>query len=131
MGLLDFFRRKKSGATGPTFFDDGFMGTQYGQRWVNKKGNLPDPGAQAFAWETLQQAAFTPIGAGNLAIAMRSVPFGNGVPVMTQQGAIVNGVPTTAGQIYGQPLLNPITGQVDPYGPTRRNDVPQVERGIA
>lgn len=93
-------------------FDDSFMGTSY--KAVFERKPMPDPGAQNYAWETLALPAFTPIGPGNVAIAMRPLPFGP-PPLLTQQGAIVRGIPTTAGQIIGQPLINnltPVGGQV-------------------
>jgi hypothetical protein len=91
-------------------FDDTFMGvSNYRPTWWNRKPNLPDVGAQAYAWTTYALPAFTPIGAGNHAMSMRPQPFGP-PPMITQQGAITVGVPVVSGQFILQPLLNPLTG---------------------
>lgn len=106
------FRKKEINGPQNAGFEDTPMGVVY--RGVHEQKRMPDPGAQAYAWETLALPAYTPIGPGNHAISFRAMPLGP-PPLMTQQGAIVRGIPTTAGQIIGQPLINdltPVGGQV-------------------
>jgi hypothetical protein len=93
-------------------FDDTPFGVIY--RTVYAEKQQPDPGSGSFALESFALPAFTPIGAGNLAVINRLLPFGP-PPMISQQGARVIGIPTTAGQIVGQPLINTMTptpGQV-------------------
>lgn len=91
-------------------FDETFMGVAHFRTvWQNQKKNLPDVGAQAYAYVTYALPAFTPIGPGNHAMSMRPQPFGP-PPMISQQGAITTGIPLTAGQFILQPLLNPLSG---------------------
>jgi hypothetical protein len=70
--------------------------------WERK--DMPDPGAQAYAWETLGLEPFSPIGPGvRTRIGIKPL-FAQ---VYTEQAVILNGIPTTAGQIFGQPLFDP------------------------
>jgi len=99
--------KKKGLINGPqnVGFDDTFMGIAY--HGVHRQKGLPDPGAQNYAWETLALPAFTPIGPGIHAISQRLMPLGP-PPMISQQGGIVTGIPTQAGQFIHQPLLNPM-----------------------
>jgi len=103
------FKKKAPQINGPSNigFDDTFMGIAY--RGVHRDTPQPDPGAGSWAWNTLALPAFTPIGPGVHAISQRVMPLGP-APMIAQQGAIVVGIPTTAGQYIHQPLLNPLTG---------------------
>lgn len=101
--------KKKPLINGPqnVGFDDTFMGVSY--RSAHQKMSLPDPGAQNYAWVTLALPAFTPIGPATHAGRDRLHVFDT-PPMISQQGGIVTGIPTQAGQFIHQPLLNPLTG---------------------
>jgi hypothetical protein len=95
--------RKKPALANAWFGDIGFR-----LAWEDKHARLPQPGAQAFAWETYQLAEFTLIGP---TVAVRrkwsviqpaQVHIGLAVPLA--------GNPLIAGQIFHQPLYNPNTG---------------------
>jgi len=64
------------------------------------------PGAQAFAWETIQMAAFTPLGPGVHAWRKRLKPF-PAAPAWTSPSTVIVGLPRIAGQYVLQPLINP------------------------
>jgi len=79
---------------------DGFYQAVYS----NREFNLPLPGAQAFAWETLGLVEFSPIGPS--VVPDRSIrPTENGV--FAGLAITVAGIPMQAGQIVGQPLFDP------------------------
>ena len=104
--------KKKMLINGPenAGFDDTFMGVS-NYRTVWQKAGLPSPGAQNYAWVTYALPAFTPIGPGNHAMSMRPRPIGP-PPMISQQGAVVIGIPLSAGQFILQPLLNPLTNPI-------------------
>ena len=102
--MLRYFRRaKKKIVEIPHDPPPGY----YQGVWEKKR--QPSPGAQAFAWETLGLAQFTPIGP---TVNVRK-PFN--VTPGTMQPAVglavtMNGVPTVAGQIFGQGLYDQSAG---------------------
>ena len=72
---------------------------------VWEKKRQPSPGAQAFAWETLGLGQFSPIGPSiNVRVGIRPLP-GTEQPVVVM-AVNLNGVPTVAGQIFGQALFD-------------------------
>jgi len=86
----------------PKRFSDIFTGFYH---WVKK--DLPDPGAQNYAFESLGLTEFTPIGAGVAQRQMFNVLqppslFVNGQMLLTSG---VGGV--AAGQVIFQPLIDP------------------------
>lgn len=100
---MRFFRRKKKIEI-PS--NDPPAGMYQG---VWEKKRQPSPGAQAYAWESLGLSEFTPIGAGvHTRIGIRPLPGAN-QPAIGLAVAL-NGVPTTAGQLFGQPLYDPALG---------------------
>lgn len=88
--------------------------------WENKfPYGFPVPGAQAFGYESLGLVEFSPIGpSAAIAEQVRSV----NPQLYTGQAVYLAGMPTQAGQVIGQPLINPQTGYA-------RNSV--AERGAA
>jgi len=79
---------------------------------VWEKKRMPSPGAQAYAWETLGLAPFTPIGpAVTTRVGIHPLP-GTPQPV-SLQAVPLDGIPTTAGQVIGQPLFDPASGFVN------------------
>jgi hypothetical protein len=76
---------------------------------VWEKKRMPSPGAQAYAWETLGLSQFTPIGPGVTVREGYRVTAGADQP-MVGLAVMLEGVPTSAGQIYGQPLFDPNVG---------------------
>ena len=85
-------------------FIDTLKGTLY--KAVFERKQQPDPGAQAFAWETLALPAFTPIGPGVLAISKRPHAF-YAPPAYGFAGTVIVGLPYIAGQYILQPLIDP------------------------
>lgn len=85
----------------------------YKSVWERKR--LPDEGAQSYAWETLGLVQFTQIGAG---VSVRDPDFDAVLhrPLYVYQGGITNGLPMTAGGIYGQPLYDNNGNVVDAPG---------------
>ena len=96
-------RERRSDAKDPRF-DHSLCGTLYQPVWERK--HQPSPGAQAFAWETIALAAFTPIGPGTHAIRKRLKPFPQ-PPAWTDPASVLIGLPRIAGQYVLQPLINP------------------------
>lgn len=76
---------------------------KYKSVWENKA--QPDPGSGSYAWETLGLTQFTFIGAG---VSVRQPDFDAVLhtPMIAYQGVLTNGIPLTAGGIYGQPLYD-------------------------
>ena len=72
---------------------------------------MPSPGAMRYAWESLGLEQFTPIGPG-VATRKPIVPLPGGDQPYVGLAVRLDGIPTVAGQVVGQPLYNP--GQ--PYG---------------
>ena len=100
-------------------FLDTMRGVLFGGPvYETKRQNLPTPGAGAEAYESYALPAFTPIGAGVHAVALRPHAF-YGPPMMARPASIVAGIPTIAGQYVLQPLLNP-------YAPESINNPPQL-----
>lgn len=76
--------------------------------WENKfPFNFPLPGAQGFGYESLGLVEFTPIGAGvPLQEQIRSV----NPQLYVGQAVTLAGIPTQAGQMITQPLIDPQSG---------------------
>lgn len=112
--MLKLFRRKPKVVEIPRDPPEGLY------QGVWEKRRMPSPGAQAYSWETLSLAQFTPIGpAVNTRIGIQPLP-GTPQPVALK-AVTLDGVPTTAGQVIGQPLFDPSQGFVNsniPYGNT-------------
>ncbi len=114
--MFGFFRKKKDKIVlEPINPPDGL----YQGVWEKKR--QPSPGAQAYAWETLGLSPFTPIGPsifvrrGFTAVSEILQPYvGQAVPLQ--------GTPTVAGQIYGQPLFDQANGYTS--SPTPVNNLP-------
>ena len=115
--MLNLFRRKKKVVAIPK----QAPGDLYQGVWEKKR--QPSPGAQAYAFETLGLAQFTPIGP---AVAAREHinPFpGTPQPYVTK-AVVLDGIAITAGQIYGQPLYDPSQGYVGNGMPVINNPFP-------
>lgn len=76
---------------------------------VWEKKRQPSPGAQAYAWETLGLAPFSPIGP-SVNVRKGISPLAGIEQPVSLQAVVLNGVPTNAGQIYGQALFDPSVG---------------------
>lgn len=113
MGLFD----RRTTAAGPqnAGFQETILGVIYKAVWRDKRDNLPDPGAQAFAYETYGLPAFPPSGPSIHAVAQRPHAF-YGPPLVSRAAVITTGIPTVAGQIFLQPLLNPYQDNGRPAG---------------
>jgi hypothetical protein len=113
MGLFD--RRVTKAGPQNAGFEETLLGTAYKAVWRDKTANLPDPGAQAFAYETLGLVAFPPSGPSIVANAWRMHAFYSS-PSVSRAAVRTIGIPTVAGQIFSQPLLDPynkpVGGQV-------------------
>jgi len=96
-------------------FIETLCGVLYHMRWEDKHDQLPQPGAQAWAYETYQLPAFTPIGPGTHAWRKRPHAF-YGPPAYTYPATVIAGIPRIAGQYILQPLVNPYP-PTNPYGP--------------
>lgn len=90
---------------------------------VWEKKRQPSPGAQAFAWETLSLAQFTPAGPSITVRQGFRVLSGADQPYVGQAVSL-EGVPTTAGQVVGQPLFDPENGFVSSGMPIYNNPFP-------
>lgn len=96
MSLLKLFRKRAPR-------DERFVNNNvYNQSWERRP--LPDPGAQNYAFETLDLYALTPVGPG-------VGQFNYIKPLQAQtyvlQAVPLQGIPLTSGQIYGAPLGDP------------------------
>lgn len=98
------------------------------------KTHQPSPGVMNYAYETLALFPVTPAGPTvNVRQPHRFNPLQPLQPVVTN-AVPVQGIPTTAGQIFGQPLFDPDTGHytrgAQGYGnvPYARSDL--VEYGL-
>lgn len=80
--------------------NDGYP--DYKAVWERKA--MPDPGAQNYAWESLGLEPFSPIGPG-VRVRIGITPLFS--QIYTQQAGFLTGIPTTAGQMFGQPLFDP------------------------
>jgi hypothetical protein len=69
-----------------------------------RKKPQPSPGAQAYAYETLQLEPYTPIGTG---IPTRHPIRATADQIYTVQGGYLVGIPTVTGQTVHQPLFDP------------------------
>lgn len=116
--MLGFFRKKKKVVEIPRDPPDGL----YQGVWEKKR--QPSPGAQAYAWETLGLSQFTPIGpAVTTRVGIAPLP-GTPQPYIRGKAVSLQGVPTTAGQIIGQPLFDPASGFVANPMPLVNNPYP-------
>lgn len=113
--MFSFLRRKKPAAIIPLDRRGPFHAV-----WGNKRGNLPTPGMDAYAYETLGLAPTSPIN-GAVAVRMQIRAEQPQQPYVTL-AVPVQGVPLVAGQVYGQPLYDPDAGFTDPH--TGLNNVP-------
>lgn len=88
--------------------DAGFE--PYARVWERK--TPPDPGANVYAWETLQQEQYSPIGRG---IRVRAPTQVIGEQVYLPGMSVwLAGVPTVSGGMIGQPLYDPQSGYTAP-----------------
>lgn len=72
----------------------------------------PTPGAMSYAYDTLALPPFDLIWTGVLVTNKPSaLP---GTPVLANQAVKLQGLPLTAGMIYGQPLFDPNAGYAAP-----------------
>lgn len=91
---------------------------------VWEKKRQPSPGAQAYAWESLGLPQFTPIGA-SVVVRQALMPTAGVLQPYVGQAVPLQGMPTTAGQIYGQPLFdNSSEGNGYTSSPTPINALP-------
>jgi hypothetical protein len=109
------FRKKTALDPGNAGFNE-LPGT-YKAVWQRKP--MPDPGAQNYAWESLAMAQFAPSGPS---VATRKPIISTMGQMYVGKAVVLNGIPTMAGGIVGQPLMDPNT----PGGYTR-----QLPDGIA
>jgi hypothetical protein len=72
--------------------------------WERKQ--LPDPGAQNYAFESYGLVAFPPSGP-SVTTRQPVVPLPLGPQMYSWQGVRLDGIPLVAGQIHGQPLFDP------------------------
>ena len=115
--MLRLFKRAKKKVEIPRDPPPGM----YQGVWEKKR--QPSPGAQAYAWESVGLAQFTPIGP--------SVHVRQGINVLpgaqqpyVGQGVWLDGVPTTAGQVFGQQLYDPNSGYTSGLPPTFNSPFP-------
>lgn len=87
-------------ATNPRPFD--MRPGTFHQVWEEKQ--LPGPGAQNFAYESLALPEFTPVGPG-VGIRQQIVPLEE--PLYVYQAVIPQGIPIVAGTVVMQPLFDP------------------------
>jgi hypothetical protein len=72
--------------------------------WEDKQGRLPTPGANAFAYESLALAEFTPIGAGVIITEpLQSTAAG----IFAGQAVPLQGIPLVSGGIGQATLFDP------------------------
>lgn len=114
--MFGLFKRKKAVLIPRDPPPGGYQGV-----WEKKR--QPSPGAMAFAWETLGLEQFTPIGPGvHVRQGFQVTP---GVPQpATGQAVWLDGIPTNAGQVYGQALYDPSTGYTTGATPIYNNPFP-------
>lgn len=70
----------------------------------------PTPGAMSYAYESLGLVQQAPSGPTVTVRRPRSI---TAPQVYVKQGAMIAGVPLTAGQVFGAPLFDPATGYVN------------------
>lgn len=81
--------------------------------WENKQPKLPQPGAQAYAWESYGLVEFSPIGPS---IAVKT-PFTKLTPQLYQSLAtFLQGIGTQAGGVQFQALFDPTSPNGYPAG---------------
>lgn len=78
------------------------FGVGYFPTWEERP--LPGPGSQNFSWEFLALQQYTPIGHG--VVPFRQL-YQMATPSMVGQSVTTDGLPTVAGQIITQPLIDP------------------------
>lgn len=103
----------------------------YEQVWERKA--MPDPGAQNYAFETLQLAPFTPIGPTE---RTRQPLVPTSPQIYVNYGALLSGMGTIAGQMVGQPLFDPnvpgngyTSGNPNSYSPLAFMNIPADRSG--
>lgn len=94
----DFIKGQHGRVHAPNFVAFG----PYQRAWNNTR--QPGPGADRFAYDTLDLYRETPVGHGVGQLAYIRPLEGQ---VYTRQAVPIVGIPTTSGQIFGQPLLDP------------------------
>lgn len=94
-------QRTKPNIDDATLQPRGF-GVGYFPTWEERP--LPGPGAGNFSWEFLALQQYTPIGHG---VVPRRILYHTAQPLMTGQSVVTSGIPTVAGQIITQPLIDP------------------------
>lgn len=72
------------------------------QQWIER--GQPTPGAMSYAFVSLGLPAFSTIGPG---IAALGTPRPVAIPYYSLQAVPIVGIPLQAGQIFGQPLVDP------------------------
>lgn len=105
--------RITSGGPQNAGFEETLAGVQYKAVWKEKA--QPDPGAQAFAYETYGLVAMPPSGPSIVALNNRMRAYYMS-PDVSKPGTIIRGLGTVQGQIYSQPLLNPYSDVGKPIG---------------
>lgn len=101
--MFGLFKRKKKRVEIPRDPPAGL----YQGVWEKKR--QPSPGAQSFAWESLGLAPFTPIGP-SIHVREGIRPMAGVMQPAVGQAVWLDGVPTTAGQVYGQGLYDESSG---------------------
>ncbi len=98
--MLGFFRKKKARIVEiPRDPPEGM----YQGVWEKKR--QPSPGAQAYAWETLGLPQFSPVGP-SITVRQGLAVVAESIQPMVGQAVPISGIPTTAGQIFGQQLFD-------------------------
>ncbi len=97
----------------------------YRQVWQRKR--LPGPGAMNMAFETLQLAQF-PVSGPSIAVRDKMSVI-QPQQLAVEKSVSIAGIPTTAGQVLGQPLFDPKSGMG--IGVQPMNNVPYDKKGIA
>lgn len=117
MGIFSsIFGSKPVDKDGNRFIDGPAV---YQQAWEQKQ--LPGPGAENYAFETLQLAPFTPIGRGIFfPLGMKPTAAQSYLP---QKSVVVEGIPTMAGQMAQQPLFDPENGGYTGELPMPRGEI--------
>lgn len=115
--MFGFFRKRRKVVEIPRDPPEGL----YQGVWEKKR--QPSPGAQAFAWETLSLAQFVPAGP-SITVRQGIRPLAGTEQPYVGQAVNLDGVPTTAGQMVGQPLYDPNNGYVGSGLPIYNNPFP-------
>lgn len=77
---------------------------QHHMAWENKASRLPEPGAQAYAYESYGLVEFSPIGPS---VAVTTPLQKYSPPYVTGMAVWLSGIPTQAGGVTLQALIDP------------------------